>query len=79
LYKGHHVDNIIDTLLYRLAADNDAFKTKCGTLFEKMLNTVPSSVTLTDVIQPIPVKPTSLFLVLMADGRIQVSGEVRVS
>ncbi|PVF94576.1 heme peroxidase [Serendipita vermifera] len=58
------------------AGDNDAFRSTCATLLEKMVNTVPSAVTLSDVIQPIPVKP-KIYLGLTPEGRMQVTGEVR--
>ncbi|PVF92323.1 heme peroxidase [Serendipita vermifera] len=65
------------TISRQVLGYSEAFKSTCGTLFEKMLNTVPSSVTLSDVIKPIPVKP-KISLALTSDGYIQVSGEVRV-
>ena len=44
-----------------------------------MLHTVPSSVQLTDVIEPLPVKPQNIALLYMGDGTLRLSGEVRVS
>jgi hypothetical protein len=43
-----------------------------------MINTVPSSVTLSDIIKPIPVKP-KIYFGLTPEGKLQVTGEVRVS
>jgi hypothetical protein len=60
------------------AADNEKFKSTCGTLLERMVNTVPKTVTLGEVIKPIPVKP-KIFLNLLPNGYIQLIGEVRVS
>lgn len=60
----------------RFAANNEGFKATCGTLFEKMINTVPKTVTLSEVIKPIPVKP-KVFFNLLPNGYIQLVGEVR--
>ena len=37
-------------------ADSETFKKTCGELFERMINTVPAHVTLTDVVKPMPFK-----------------------
>jgi hypothetical protein len=42
-----------------------------------MINTVPSGVTLSEVVKPVPVKP-KIYFSLTSDGRLQLSGEVRV-
>ncbi|PVF94577.1 heme peroxidase [Serendipita vermifera] len=65
-----------NSTISRFAADNNVYKSTCGNLLEKMINTVPSGVTLSDVIKPVPVKP-KIFLTLTSDGHLQVSGEVR--
>jgi hypothetical protein len=42
-----------------------------------MLNTVPSDVQLTDVIAPLPVKPSNVELT-MSDDTLKLFGQVRV-
>ncbi|KAJ7658392.1 heme peroxidase [Mycena polygramma] len=58
------------------AKSPQVFAATCADLFARMLNTVPKGVQLTDVVQPLPVKPTNLELVLSNDT-IHVSGQVR--
>ncbi|KAJ6589769.1 heme peroxidase [Mycena capillaripes] len=55
----------------------DLFASTCATLFARMLDTVPSDVELTDVIDPLPIKPATV--VLLFDGdKLQFSGFVRL-
>lgn len=54
-----------------------AFDQKCYGLFERMLNTVPASVTLSDVIVPMVWKAIDLLLDLSSDGILTLSGEIR--
>ncbi|KAF7301125.1 Peroxidase [Mycena indigotica] len=62
------------------AADPNYFKAQCGLLLERMLNTVPSSVQLSDFIEPLPIKPFELTLTLGgdSDGRLSMGGYIRV-
>ncbi|KAF8188810.1 heme peroxidase, partial [Mycena galopus ATCC 62051] len=60
------------------AQSNDAFLSRCGDLLERMLNTVPASVQLGDVIEPLTVKPYELSLFFNATGGLQLSGYIRV-
>ncbi|KAJ6453546.1 WSC domain-containing protein [Mycena sanguinolenta] len=60
------------------AESNDAFISRCGDLLERMLNTVPSSVQLGDVIEPLTVKPYQLSLFFNATGGLQLSGNIRI-
>ncbi|KAL6861941.1 heme peroxidase [Trichoderma novae-zelandiae] len=53
------------------------FKT-CQNLLERMINTVPKGVVLTDPIQPIPVKPSRLFATINSNGTMTMSGYIRV-
>ncbi|KAF7342606.1 Peroxidase [Mycena sanguinolenta] len=53
------------------------FASTCADLFARMLNTVPSNVQLTDVISPLPVKPSNIELSLNGDT-LQLSGQVRI-
>ncbi|KAJ7508850.1 heme peroxidase [Mycena galericulata] len=54
----------------------ELYTSTCADLFARMLDTVPSGVELTDVIAPLPVKPSNLQLILDGDT-IQFSGQVR--
>ncbi|KAF7331557.1 Peroxidase [Mycena kentingensis (nom. inval.)] len=60
------------------ASDPASFQKVCGNLFERMLNTVPRSVQLTDVIEPLPVKPFGLTLALVESGALALSGWIRI-
>ncbi|KAM0520710.1 hypothetical protein ACHAPE_003107 [Trichoderma viride] len=55
------------------------FYQTCTTLLERMINTVPKSVTLTDPIQPIAVKPSQLFATINSDGTMTMSGYIRLT
>ncbi|KAJ7445555.1 heme peroxidase [Mycena galericulata] len=55
----------------------DLYTSTCADLFARMLDTVASGVELTDVITPLPVKPSNLQLILSGDT-IQFAGEVRL-
>lgn len=62
-----------------MAKSEDFFLQTCNTLLERMINTVPSGVKLTDVIQPITIKPMMLQIEPNStDGTLTVSGFVRV-
>ncbi|GKT85007.1 LOW QUALITY PROTEIN: WSC domain containing protein [Colletotrichum tofieldiae] len=67
-----------DNATMRAMADNAAFKSVCKTVFEKMVNTVPSGVTLTDAIKPYTVKPVELQLSLASASTLQLNGFIRV-
>ncbi|KAJ7496653.1 heme peroxidase [Mycena latifolia] len=54
----------------------ELFASTCSDLFARMLNTVPRGVQLTEVITPLPVKPSSLQLTLAGDT-LKLFGEVR--
>jgi hypothetical protein len=43
-----------------------------------MVDTVPKGVKLTEVIEPLPVKPQEAQVVLLDDGTFALRGEVRV-
>lgn len=62
----------------RFANSPELFKSTCGTLFARMLETVPSGVELSEVIEPLPVKPQSMLLEFMGDGTLHLTGLVRV-
>ncbi|KAJ7062950.1 heme peroxidase [Mycena amicta] len=60
------------------AADPNFFQAQCGLLLERMLNTVPNTVELSDVIDPLPIKPFELTLTLGSDGRLTLGGYIRI-
>jgi hypothetical protein len=59
-------------------ADPATFRTTCSSIFERMIDTVPSSVTLTDVITPIDIKPAGLKVYLQNDTALHLEGAIRV-
>ncbi|KAI0095735.1 heme peroxidase [Hypoxylon sp. NC0597] len=65
-------------MIRRMADSQRFFWDTCTTLLERMLNTVPKDVQLTDIIQPIRIKPNNLFITVNANGTETISGEVRV-
>ncbi|KAJ3499036.1 hypothetical protein NLG97_g651 [Lecanicillium saksenae] len=66
-------------LIRAMAQSNDFFLSKCQTLLEKMINTVPKGVTLGEPIEIIPVKPSSLYATVGDSlGKMTVSGLVRL-
>ncbi|KAJ7210136.1 heme peroxidase [Mycena pura] len=58
------------------AKSPELYASTCATLFARMLDTVPKGVALTEVITPLPVKP-SILTMLFNIGTVQFSGEVR--
>ncbi|KAJ7662949.1 heme peroxidase [Mycena rosella] len=56
------------------AADENLYANICAALFARMLDTVPSGVVLTDVVTPIPVKPTQVELIHHGDGTLLFNG-----
>ena len=65
-------------MIARMAADNSFFQSTCQRLLERMVNTVPKEVTLTDVISPVDVKPGMLYAAVNDDGTVTYSGHIRV-
>lgn len=65
-----------------LGQSKEYFSTTCNTLFERMINTVPRGVKLSDVIQPLAVKPINVtFDINYVKGTpaVTLSGYIRVS
>lgn len=65
-------------VISQLANSEDFFLSTCNTLLERMINTVPRGVKLTDIINPIAVKPRNLFITPNTDGTLYVNGFIRV-
>ncbi|KAI9339789.1 L-ascorbate oxidase [Zopfochytrium polystomum] len=61
-----------------LAASPAAFQSACGSILARMIDTVPSTVELSEPIAPYDVKPYSWKLFPNANGNITFSGDVRV-
>lgn len=61
-----------------MAASIDFYFQTCQTLLERMLNTVPNTVTLIPV-PPIAVKPANVNLAVNKNGTLSFTGSVRVS
>ncbi len=62
-----------------MAACNGFFLSTCSALLERMINTVPSSIVLSDIIEVVPVKPRGLNIAINSNNSMTVSGTVRVS
>ncbi|UKZ96237.1 uncharacterized protein TrAFT101_011038 [Trichoderma asperellum] len=62
----------------KMADSPSYFYQTCTTLLERMINTVPKGVTLTDPIQPIAVKPSKLFATINSNGTMTMSGSIRL-
>ncbi|ETN41630.1 uncharacterized protein HMPREF1541_03566 [Cyphellophora europaea CBS 101466] len=58
--------------------DAQTFQNECKIIMQKMIDTVPGSVTLSEPIQVYDVKPGSLSLALSGNGTIVFNGEIRV-
>ncbi|CAE6459670.1 unnamed protein product [Rhizoctonia solani] len=55
-----------------------SFLSTCGSILQRMIDTVPSTVTLSDPITPLKIKPRSLQLQLLSSGELQLDGYIRV-
>ena len=67
------------TLIKAMADSPEFFAGTCQNLMERMLNTVPRGVQLTDIITPIRIKPTLEEFVLMPEAKLMtIWGTVRV-
>ncbi|KAF8917414.1 heme peroxidase [Mucidula mucida] len=56
-----------------------SFKSSCLDILQRMIDTVPASVTLSEVISPVAVKPMGVDLALADDGTLTFSGDIRVT
>ncbi|KZV91496.1 heme peroxidase [Exidia glandulosa HHB12029] len=60
------------------AESPDLFFSTCRDLFTRMIDTVPNSVQLTEVLDPKPFKPHNVALNDISEGVLQLNGELRV-
>ncbi|KAL7918280.1 heme peroxidase [Trichoderma austrokoningii] len=63
----------------KMADSPSYFYQTCTTLLERMINTVPKGLNLTDPIQPIAVKPSQLFATINSNGTMTMSGYIRLT
>jgi hypothetical protein len=69
----------IDRALMQAMIDPTVFATTCGSLMQRMIETVPAEVVLTDPLAPYEVKPANLVLEVSEDGSsIGFTGVLRV-
>ncbi|KAL6697029.1 heme peroxidase [Trichoderma pleuroticola] len=66
-------------MISQMASSNDFFPNTCSTMFERMINTVPRDVKLTDVIKPLGIKPRKLSVTVNDDETLSITGFIRVS
>jgi hypothetical protein len=59
-------------------ADPAEFQDRCKALFERMINTVPREVNLTDPILPYEVKPVEVHLTVASGTLLNFAGDIRV-
>lgn len=59
-------------------ADPTYFQERCQILMERMINTVPSTVTLSEPIRPVEIKPYIRSLALNTEGTFDFDGYIRV-
>ncbi|KAF3014279.1 hypothetical protein E8E14_011478 [Neopestalotiopsis sp. 37M] len=59
-------------------ADASVFQAKCADIFTRMINTVPSGVTLGDPLEAVDIKPYITLMALNSDGKIDFQGRIRV-
>jgi hypothetical protein len=62
-----------------LANQDDVFFDTCVTLLQRMIETVPKGIELSDVVEPIPVKPINATLDFDTDENLIFTGYIRVS
>ncbi|PBK67169.1 heme peroxidase [Armillaria solidipes] len=59
-------------------SDDESFTTTCKDILQRMIEVVPSSVTLSDAIEPIPIKPVVIQMTFDSSGALTFTGEIRV-
>lgn len=64
---------------FRRFANPNVFRDTCAGLFARMIDTVPKTVKLSEVIKPLQVKPVGFQLMWLGNSQVSFKGEVRVS
>ncbi|KAK0476519.1 heme peroxidase [Armillaria luteobubalina] len=59
-------------------SDANTFTNTCQTILQRMIEVVPSSVTLCEIIDPIPIKPVATQMTFDSNGTLTFTGEIRV-
>ncbi len=59
-------------------SDAHTFTNTCQTILQRMIEVVPSSVTLSEIIDPIPIKPVAIQMTFDSNGTLMLTGEIRV-
>ncbi|KAL0570323.1 hypothetical protein V5O48_011638 [Marasmius crinis-equi] len=62
----------------RTLTDSNTFRTTCASILQRMIDTVPSSVTLTDPFQPIEVKPMAVKFSVTNSTTVRFEGYIRI-
>lgn len=62
----------------RLASSQDFFLESCAALFQRMIDTVPRVVKLSEPITPIPLKPDNINIAIDTGGTMTITGNIRV-
>lgn len=65
--------------MIELAQQGQGFLNACSTLLQRMVETVPSNVVLSDVISPMGIKPINASLDFDTTGNVIFTGYIRVS
>jgi hypothetical protein len=74
-----HLFNSDNNATISTLRDPAAYQSTCAKVLQKMIDTVPAGVKLTDPIEVYPVKPSSLQLNVLAGGdQLSFSGQIRV-
>ncbi|KAL1637107.1 hypothetical protein SLS56_000764 [Neofusicoccum ribis] len=60
-----------------LGASSEEFFETCRGLFERMINTVPKGVVLSEVVEPVSVKPVNFTFDITGGGMLALSGTIR--
>jgi len=74
LYESDNNATII-----KLANQGDVFFDTCVTLLQRMIETVPKGVELSDVVEPLPVKPINATLEFDTEDNLIFTGYIRIS
>lgn len=67
-----------NSTMKKLAQSKDYFFSTCNSLFERMINTIPKEVQLSEVVRPITVKPVNFTFDITNDDSLTLSGAIRV-
>jgi hypothetical protein len=66
------------TMIGQMAESQDFFLSTCSNLLQRMTERVPSGVKLSDIIDPIQVKPLSIIQRFGSNKTMSVKGQIRV-